>query len=245
MAILGCKVNVDGPLKAFQELRREQLPFTIARSLTLTAQDAQTAVRGEEQSIFKLRNDWTVRNTRIKPATKTRLVAEVFTDTSNRKTGAPDYLPGQEPGGEKLVHNGRRVIAIPTRYLLRMTNGVIPAELRPKAMLQYAKLGGKREARGRNGSTRLRGMSTAIRGMVFWVSPENSMPATIYGRYITDREPYPMYLLRSHISMPGRFNMEATVQKAVEATFAQNFKKAAIETMANDLLSGSGVSVKL
>ncbi len=243
MALLTARVDIDGPLKGFETLRREQLPFTIARALTMTAQAAQTATRQEEQSgIFKLRNDWTVRNTRITPATKTKLVAEVFTDTSNRKTGAPDYLPGQEPGGEKLIHNSRHVAAVPTKYLLKMVGGgVIPTELRPKVMLQYAQLGGKR--RTRNG--KLRGQSAAIRGMIFFIATLRGGHEAIMGRYITEREAYPMYLLIPHVTMPGRFHMEQTVRESVDKTFAANFNRAAAEVMGNDLLRGSGLRIKL
>lgn len=243
MATLSIKVDIDGPRQAIENLRAEQLPFTIARALTMTAQGGQTVAREEEAIVFKLRNDWTMRNTKIKAATKQELIAQVYTDTANRSTGAPDYLPGQQSGREKVPVNGRQHIAIPTKYLTKMVGyGIIPQELRPKALLQYAQNGGKRLTRG----GKLRGQSAAIRGMIFFGPVRLSSGAyAIMGRYVTDREAYPMYLLVDEVRVRAIFPMEETVTKRAQDTFPENFKKAAAETMANDMLRGSGIQVKL
>jgi hypothetical protein len=45
--------------------------------------------------------------------------------------------------------------------------------------------------------------------------------------------------------MPGKFQMQQTVAAAVEKSFEENFRKAATETIANDLLALGGVRVKL
>ncbi len=242
MPAISIKVDIDGPRAALENLRAEQLPFTIARSLTIAAQSGQAVAREEEATVFKLRNDWTTRNTKIKAATKQNLVAEVYTDTANRATGAPDYLPGQQSGREKVPVNGRQHIAIPTEYLKKMVgDGIIPQELRPKALLAYAQNGGKRMTRG----GKLRSQSARIRGMVFFLQRLQSGAYAIFGRYMTDREAYPMYLLVSEVHIRGRFPMEATVEKRVQDIFPELFKKAAAETIANDMLRGSGIQVKL
>lgn len=242
MPLLSMKVDVDGPLRGMQSLRTEQLPFTIARSLTMTAQEGQAAARGLEWRVFKLRNDWTVRNTKIQAATKQTLTALVFTDTENRKSGAPDYLPRQEEGGEKIPVGGRQHLAIPTKFLRAMAPGIISDELRPKAMLEYAQFGGKRHTR-RGG---LRGQSAAIRGMIFFLATLKTGRMAIMGRYFTDsRTAYPMYLLIPEASISPEFPMESAVQSVVEASFPENFRRAATETMANDLLRSSGLSVRI
>jgi hypothetical protein len=241
LAILGAKVNIDGPLTAFQDMRREQLPWTIARALTKTAQQGQAAGREMEGRVFKLRNDWTVRNTKIKAATKNQLAAQVLTDTANRRSGAPDYLVDQQDGGERVPMNGRMHRAVPTKYLRKMCPGVIPDELRPRAMLQYAELQGKR--RTRKGG--LRGQSAAIRGMVFFLQKLHSGAYSIMGRYMTERTAYPMYILITEAHLRGRFPLEKTVVDICEKYFPENFKSAAIETIGNDLLRGSGVRIKL
>lgn len=238
---MSAKVDISGPLAAFQGLRREQLPWTIARALTMTAQDAQAATRDVERRVFKLRNDWVVRNTKIKPAQKTILRAEVLTDTENRETGAPDFLSMQQNGGERVPVGGRMHRAVPTTYLRKICPGIIPDEMRPKAMLKFAEIGGKYVTR----RGRLRGQSATSRGMVFFLQKLPGGSQAIYGRYITDKRAYPMYVLIPEAHLRAIFPMFPTVEAVVNARFAENFKKAAIETLGNDLLRGSGLRVKL
>ena len=118
-----------------EKMLGDDLPFTIARFLTMQAQSGQTAARAGEKGVFKLRNDWTVRMTKITPAKKETQFSEVYTDTSNWKTGAPDYLPRQDTGGEKVPLAGHTFLAIPTRYLRNVAPGVLPDALRPKNLL--------------------------------------------------------------------------------------------------------------
>ena len=240
--LMKISANFDPAIKAMDGIQKEQLPFTIARTLTLLAQDGQAAGRDDERRVFKLRNDWTTRNTRIKPATKQALVAEVFTDTSNRRTGAPDYLEGQDTGKTRVPVNGRQHIAVPTKYLIAMVGGgVIPDELRPKAMLGYAQNGGK--LMGRTG--KLRGASAAVRGMYFFLVQLKKGGYAILGRAVHDTDAYPMYLLVKSATIPKRLDLEGDVQKAVDANLERRFQQAADEVMTNDALRGSGLSIKL
>lgn len=243
MALL--KLEADfSPLISGVELVKTQLPFAIARTLTLCAQDGQTATRAEENeaSVFTLRNDWTTQNTKITPATKDTLTAEVFTDTSNRKTGAPDYLLPQDQGGEKIVHNGRQIIAIPTKWLRAMVGdkGVIPAELRPKALLEYAAQRGRYTTRG--GAKRLPG--TKVRGMYFFLVTFKSGAEGILGRLAESREAYPMYIFVTHANLRKRLHVEEDVQQELDQYLERNWTRALAETLTNDALRGTGWSVR-
>jgi hypothetical protein len=237
------RVDVSGPLAGCQQLRTEQLPWTLARALTMTAQQGQAASREVAGAVFKLRNDWTLQNIRIKAATKTMPVAEVNADTSNRQTGAPDYLSRQQSGGNRVPVNGRMHIAVPTKYLLQMVGGgVIPQELRPRQLLGAV---GERYTRTkRNGQIALTNQKR-VRGMVFFLYPPEPQAKMIMGRYWTERQAYPFYLLIDEARIPPRFPMEQTVMALAEKNFPQNFSKAATETIANDMLRGSGLQVKL
>lgn len=242
MAILGIKVDISGPLAAFQNLRRDQLPWTIARALTKTAQDGQAAGRRLEGEVFKLRNDWTVRNTRIRPATKTELTSIVFTDTSNHVTGAPDYLGPQQDGAEKVPHNGRMHIAIPTTYLRQITgNGPIPDRYRPRTMLQFAQAGPPTKGQ-------MRKRNAAIRdGWYYFMQTLRSGVDCIMGRYVHDPRDAArvFYLLVTEAQIRGRFPLEKTVIQICDARFEDNFRTAALETIGNDLLRGSGLRIRL
>ena len=134
--MIAIAADVSGALAGSTEFEEKDLAFLVARFLTMQAKTGQTAAITEEQSgIFQLRNDWTTRNTKITPATKSSLLSEVFTDTENRKSGAPDYLGPQQEGGDKVPHAGHQYLAIPTRYLRKLAPGVIPDALRPKNLL--------------------------------------------------------------------------------------------------------------
>jgi len=234
-------VNVDGPRAGMKMLRETQLPFTIARTLTMCAQDGQAAVRVDERTHFKLRNDWTTRNTKITPATKVKLVSEVYTDTANRSTGAPDYLVRQDEGGERIPINGRHYIAIPTTYLRRLTgDGPIPRELRPKALLDLAVNQGRYSTRG----GKMRGLSAKVRGMFFFLVTFKSGAPGIMGREATDTEGYPMYVFVTRANIRKRISVLDDVQRALDAGLDKNFTRAAREVAANDALRGTGLSVK-
>jgi hypothetical protein len=244
--LISVTADFDAAIRAIGTIRDEQLPFAIARTLTMLAQDGQAAGREEEKGVFTNRNDWTVRNTKITAATKQTLKAEVFTDTANRRTGAPDYLVRQEEGGERVPVNGREHIAIPTDYLRRMVgfNNIIPDDLRPKAMLAYAENRGRLVGRGPKG--RLRLASIAVRGMYFFKVDLKSGAMAILARHANDprENAYPMYILVTRAHIRQRFHLDEDVDKAVQANLEHRFQLAAAETITNDALRGSGLSVK-
>lgn len=234
-------VNVDGPRAGLKMLKDEQLPFTIARTLTMCAQDGQASTRVDEQTHFKLRNDWTVQNTKITPATKQKLVSEVYTDTENRATGAPDYLERQDEGGERIPIGGHTYLAIPTTYMRKLTgDGPIPAELRPKALLDLAGNGGRYKTRG----GKMRGLSAKVRGMYFFKVTFKSGSLGIMGREATDTDAYPMYIFVTHANIRKRISVLEDVQQTLDANLDRNFTRAAAETISNDALRGTGLSVK-
>lgn len=216
----------------------KQLPFAIARTLTKVAQDGQAAGIVEVGQVFTQRNDWTRRGIKIKPATKTNLVAEVFTDTSNRKSGAPDYLLKQEDGGDRVPVNGRHYIAIPTKYLRRIAPGVIGNSLRPRSLLpQNAVMG--QEYSGRFGfvgksatpfpRTQAQSASLGQRDFVAFVQKAKSGTLCIFVRHAGMRyrgsgeAAEPWYTLVTHAQIKKRFHLEGDVQKAVDANLQRRW----------------------
>lgn len=247
MAMLGISVDVDGPMKAFKDLRENQIPFTIARALTMTANDCRDAARAEEGRVFQLRNDWTQRRTLTQFATKQNLTAQVYTDTENRRTGAPDYMPLQDEGGTKRPNSysvqfqGKAYLAVPTKMLRRLAPGVIPAKWRPSQILPYALMGPL--TRGA-----MRARKHLVRdGMYYFIVPFKSGAYGIMARAATDSRDaaWPMYILTDMARIKARHPVDQTVMEMAPKIFPENFSKAAEETIANDLLRGSGVSVRL
>lgn len=244
MALLSAKVDISGPLAAFQNLRREQLPWTIARALTKTAQDAQAGTRTLEGQVFKLRNDWITRNTKITAARKTSLVASVFEDARNRKGGMGDFLGDQEYGAERdgfVVWEGRPYRVIATKYL-NPFGRVIPRELQAQSLLSA--VNGRYTTRNRKGQIAVKDQRL-VNGMVFFVVKLKSGALAICGRKPHMQEAIPFYILVTKAHLRGIFPMFPMVESIVAAKFQENFKTAALETIGNDLLRGSGLRIRL
>lgn len=245
--------DVTEQVTALEQVLGDDLPFTIARFLTMQAQSGQEAAREGERTLFKLRNDWTVRNTKITPAKKTTLFSEVFTDTSNRKTGAPDYLPRQQEGGERTPAAGHSYLAIPTRYLYRVIGGktkIIPDAFRPKQLLppgadlanEYSgTFGGGVGGRPKRGVGKATRKKLGTNEFVAFVQVANGTLCIFvrhggigfHGR--EDAEPW--YVLVHGAHVPARFPMEELVAAAVNENIDVNFNRAAAEVLVNKLMS--------
>lgn len=262
--LIQLKVDIDGPLRGIALVRDEALPFTIVRALTMTAQDAQEIVRQVERTTFSLRNDWTVRNTKITPATKQTLMAEVYTDTGNRASGAPDYLPRQQDGGDRVPVGGHKFLAIPTSYLFKVTprSRPIPDNLRPHALLPPdAQIGatyqGSFASGGRVGPAAVKRVigKAAMKRLgsaefAAFVQVTQSGTMCIFVRHggmgyrggTNDAEPW--YVLTREAHIKPVFPMTEIVTKVVGSNFDHNFTRAAAEVGVNDALRGTGLSVK-
>ena len=255
--MLNLSCDISDALAGIEQLLADDLPFTIARFLTMQAQTGQAAAREGEKNVFKLRNDWTVQNTKITPAKKTQLYSEVYTDTSNRQTGAPDYLPRQDEGGDKVPLAGHRFLAIPTRYLRKVAPGIIPDALRPKNLLppgiemgvKYSGSFATKGVRPRRGLGRETRKKLASNDFVAFVQQTKSGVLCIFVRHggvgfhggTQDAEPWYTLVKEAHIK--ARFPMEDLVQQAVDADVDRNFDRAAAEVLVNNLLS-HGMRVK-
>jgi len=216
---LKATVDVSQAVAGLNDLQKTQIPFALAKTLTGCAKVGRAKVQDALGGKFTLRNQFTRQGIRIKPAEKNSGVieADVHTDTANRTTGAPDYLLAQEGGGEKVPHGGRQYLAVPTRYLRQMAPGVIPAELRPKALL--GAVGGRYTAITRKkGQIALRNQQR-VRGFVFFLQDLRNGHKAIMGRYFTDRDAYPFYLLIPNARIKPRLEMQRDVESAARTAF--------------------------
>jgi hypothetical protein len=222
MPILNVKVDVSQLVSELHDIQKKQLPFALASALTATAQDGQKEVQRSLPSKFTLRNRFTEQGIRIKPADKNKLPAQadVHTDTANRKTGAPDYLGLQEEGGEKIPVNGHQHLAVPTKYLRQMCPGVIPQELRPKSLL--GAVNGRYAGRTKKGQIALRDQKI-VRGFVFFLQTLKSGNPAIMGRYWTEQEAFPFYILISEARLRPRLKMEEQVARVVQDRFPRQW----------------------
>lgn len=109
MIDLNVKNNVKDFTRHLNRIQKKQLPFATARALTWTAQATQKALQDWVQKVFNVTKKWWLKQQptgiKIKPAQKTRLIAEVYTNAY--------FADLQEKGGTKRPHRSRSLL-IPT-----------------------------------------------------------------------------------------------------------------------------------
>jgi hypothetical protein len=116
--------DIERLTRMLDEAGKRQVPFAIARALTMTARDAQVAVRGELPKRFTLRNTWVSSGIRIQPAHKGVPIALVGS--------LEPFMERQEIGGTKRARSHSRV-AVPVKAK-RNKRDRIPKGQRPAAL---------------------------------------------------------------------------------------------------------------
>jgi hypothetical protein len=215
---LKATVDVSEAVAGLDELQHKSLPFALAKTLTGCAKAGQTVVQENLGGKFTLRNKFTQQGIRIKPAEKNGAVIEADVHTHTDTPGHPDYLGIQEDGGEKVPWGGHHYVSVPTKYLRQLAPGIIPAELKPGALLTA--VGGRFTAHTRKGQIALRNQKV-VQGFVFFVQSLGDGHKAIMGRYWTDRDAYPFYLLIPEAHIKPRLEMQRDVEKAAQSAFPE------------------------
>ena len=105
MALINIKLE-DKATENLRQIATKQIPFVVAKTLTQIAQQSQEEVRKNirEKFFIRKKSGGFESSIRIKPATKTKLTAEVYTFAS--------FAALQQTGGVKKSKDGR--LAIPS-----------------------------------------------------------------------------------------------------------------------------------
>lgn len=123
------KVDAAAAIKEVRGIKDSQLPFALAKSLTMTAEDAQGKMIEELPQHFTLRTKWYMPQTpfgfKKKPATKTDFHSEVYSN-------AP-WLPDFEEGATRTPED--QTFAVPTDVVRRTKRELITKGQRPKALM--------------------------------------------------------------------------------------------------------------
>ena len=101
-----------------------QFKFAVAKALTQTAYEVQAEVKRNMPGRFTLRRQWIVQGMRVERATKTNLVATVYSRDK--------FMGFQEFGGPKSPL--RNYIAVPTKAVRRTKTQMIAKADRPKSL---------------------------------------------------------------------------------------------------------------
>ena len=135
----------------------KQLPFAITKALNDTARAAQTAIReGLTQHFTLRRRAWAMQNVKITQFAQKRQVEFVATIAIQAPGDASrsDILSKFEAGGVKRPIGASQGLAVPAEEIKRTGGGLIPANLRPRALQLkfHGTAGGKVQYKGVKGT---------------------------------------------------------------------------------------------
>lgn len=183
---LTVKIDLKGVNRMLDGLAKDQVPFATAYALTQTAKAAQAEVEREIPRVFDRPTPFTQKPVYTRPATKSRLTAEVkIKDTATKGNPAVRWLLAEIKGGPRsrkgfenlLQHANGRVpggvmpvgwYAAPTRYAPKDAYGNVPGSAinRILSQMQASRDPGTREtakARKSRNSIRSRAKSRPAR----------------------------------------------------------------------------------
>lgn len=237
MASVSVSIDISGYLENVEAARNKDIPYATALTLTRVAQDGQIEMRRQVAQKFKLRNAWTQQGIKITPAEKVSwpITAEVYTDTANATSGAPDYLVKQEDGGEKVPFGGRQHIAIPTKYLRKYAPSIIPDPMRPRNLLPPdAKLGAGYKGRFDGPSSGQRFQKVGVKRMaalgsrefVAFLQVDKAGTVCIFVRSGSKRDAEPWYVLVPEAHIRAVLGMDVIVQEVADSRFETHWDDA-------------------
>jgi hypothetical protein len=219
MIRIGVQSDIAKLRNALTAFDDTQMPFTVAKALTMTAQDAQLAVRAAIPSEFTLRRDWIVKGIRTIAARKDNLTAMVYS--------IDPFMGRQEHGGEKIPMDGGRNLAIPLSGARPSDADIIPTALLPsnlgRAEYTISKKSGKQVTMKGTGGAAFRLISN---GKTYLMLRAGGVLKV-------------MYLITPSAYVPPRLNLGTITMETVRRRFAANFFTAAKQAMATRRTGGT------
>jgi hypothetical protein len=195
---------------------QKQIPFAMARALTLTAQDCKTALVGHLTNDFTIRTTWLEQGMRIKSATKKNQAAEV---------GSIDpFMAWQEAGGTKESNN--KVMGIPTEVIRGDDNrGIATAGKWPSRLVNSKKGKGAYFVGQFASGKRFVGRKTGA------ATPRQRVRAGRTGP-VLPREPIEIvYRFADKVQIKPRWEFEKRILEVCDKEFADNALRAIDEVL--------------
>lgn len=214
MISIDVTANLEPLITKLEMLGSRQLPFSIALTLTRTAQQAQQEIIGELPSRFTIRRDWILKGVLFEKANKTTLTAMVY--------DRDEFMLKQEVGGTRVNIEGRPYMAIPLDTA--RAGNAHGALVRPK--YKIGNLGPISSPKKRVPGAK-----------AFFIQAKDGRAYIFYrerpgkrrggrGGADTTAGAFPIYVLKAEAKYKDRFEFYKTVKKVVDDNLEKNFEKA-------------------
>jgi len=244
-------IDVRGAITAlagFSNAGQKQVRFATRVALTRTAKKAELAEVREMRDVFRNPTPFTLSSTFVRPATTTRLEAEVkLKDDSAKAVPASKFLAAQESGGQRKLK--RFELALTAKGVMPVGYRAVPGQgakvdsygnMSRGQIVQilaffsaFPEMGYKANMTDK-GKARLARGNKRVQGFGYFVgSPGDRLPFGIYQRVSfnggTAIKPVLMFV-RSALYQPV-FDFKYVVEQTVKTEFDGEFKRAYREAL--------------
>lgn len=232
-----------------RNLREDQLPFAIARAVTMTAQSVKKALEYEMPLAFDRPTPYTMSSLYLNPATKSIPVAKVWLkDDSGKGTPAAKYLLPEIAGGGRnmkrferrlqlmgLLPEGMQVVPGDAAPLDQYGN--IPASVIEQILsaLGAAEIKSGYQANRTRASARRKGAKLAE----YFVGRPGGAPLGVYRRYkfAHGSAVKPILIFVRPVQYRPRYRFEEIAQRVVSEEFPVKFSAAYRDAVASAKLA--------
>lgn len=180
---------------------QKQFRFAVAKALTNTAQQVRAEVQKNMRTRFSIRREWVIKGIRVQPATKSDLMAVVYSKD--------DFMGRQEYGTDKRPKHDK-YLAIPMKAVRRSKSDIIRAVDLPnnlgKAQATMFRGGKSKDIKGAGGT-------------VFFMKISGKLYLC---RRRKGKDVEKMYLLVPRAKIPKRLGLEQDAMAISAKNFKQN-----------------------
>jgi hypothetical protein len=225
-------VDLSGFLRGIENLKTNQLPYATSTAINRTLNDAKAAVVAELGQALDRPTPWLFGGVRLQFSTKSSLKGAI-TLGANKRAGAVVHhaVPaGTRPAkGLELALRGMGLLpsgafAVPTQAAPLDQFGNVPRSFVKQVLTALQTGGGAAAAKGQRVRKKL-----GRAGIAFFVGkPNSNAPLGIWERrqFASGTSLRPVFVFVQSARYPTRLGFTQTVERVVEARFAEHFRAA-------------------
>lgn len=232
--IINIKTLIDETKRGLTDLRREQYPYALAKTLTDVAKGSASLVRKETASKFKLHGDFIPKGIAILSAKKSDVRQGVGHSVVFTKPIISGFMPTHESGGTRMPSaraeggDRGRAMAIPTSTIqkksYRLKTGQVKKSYKP-SVLMHGYAAKNRKVSFTGGLTSAAGSESRKRSAFIIKGKGSGIPMIVRRK---TRRQYPLellYILSRRAKYNAVWGFESSVKEYVTRAFQVMFSR--------------------